>query len=267
MIRNLILTFSQAHYHGRRADNHLRCRRFDEAIESHRKATAALEDVLKAITSGKIVESIRLQRDYHLKKIELIHLKRKQYEIYKTAVEHERLKNESIVDSHPFKDSTCDLQIAIYKTLEEADSLLAALKKKQKQNAVEEGAACEAIETESEKNNENVLDDLQSINHELHILIFNLMSKVDESNHDMESMRERLKGLDKDNKNASQRLPASKSSSKSSIKSDESGVERMSRRCSVTGDERKIVLPESSELPPLELPEFDYSTYDEQGQE
>lgn len=246
----------------------MRCRRFDDAIDSHRKATAALEDVLKAITTGKIVESIRLQRDYHLKKIELIILKKRQYEIYKTAVEHERLKNEGGVESLPMKDGTCDLQIAIYKTLEEADGLLATLKKSRSTNESNKATDAADKQTETEtKNDDVVMDDLQSLNHELHILIFNLMSKVDESAHEVESMRERLKGVDKDSKSASQRLPTSKSSSKSSIKSDESGVERLSRRCSVSGEERKIVLPESSELPPLELPEFDYSNFDEQNHE
>lgn len=200
-----------------------------------------------------------------MKKIELINLKKKQYEIYKTAVEHERVKNDNVVENHPLKDSTCDLQIAIYKTLEEADSLLAALKGKHNQGETTVSPEVAVVkQTDTVRNNGNELDDLQTLNHELHILIFNLMSKVDESNHEMETMRERLKGVDKDNKNTSQRLPASKSSSKSSIKSDESGVERLSRRCSVTGEERKIVLPESSELPPLELPEFDYSTYDDE---
>lgn len=42
-------------------------------------------------------------------------------------------------------------------------------------------------------------------------------------------------------------------------KSDGSPTLTEQRRDSISGEERKIVLPDSSDLPPLELPEFDYN--------
>lgn len=105
--------------------------RFDEAIESHRKAANALDEALQITTSNaKVLESIKLQRDFHMKHIELVRLKKAQYEKYKLAIEQQRLKNNDFLEQRMVKDrieSVCDLQIAIFKALEESDILLETL--------------------------------------------------------------------------------------------------------------------------------------------
>lgn len=256
----------------------MRCRRFDDAIESHKKAVTALEDALAAAANNsKAMESVRLQRDFHLKRLDLIRLKKKQYESYKTAIEYQRLRTIEPQISKARLESTCDLQIAIYKTLEESDSVLEAIngRKSDEQtnasgdddmNKSTSGAEGDVQKTDGESNS-SLVSDLQTLNHQLHILVFNLMSKMDESHNEMESLRDRVKMLEKE-RGGPLRSPvfAKIATNKMEHKSDETSAERQSRRCSITGEERKIVLPETSDFPPLELPEFDYSSFGKENE-
>lgn len=261
----------QAHFHSRRADSHLRHLKFDDAIESHRKAAAAFDETLQmSANNSKVLESIKLQRDFQLKHIEFVRLKRAQYDKYKLAVEQQRLKNASFLEQRLANDrieSVCDLQMSIFKTLEESDSLLDSLKSKSTSTAVDAVDKIGGIKVSVENTNEvkikrtksdiSIIDDVQTLHHQLHILLFNLISRVDESSHELEGLRDRIKSLEKVRRH--QRETSVLTSNKSS--SDESPTlsERENRRSSLTGEERKIFLPESSDLPPLELPVFDYN--------
>lgn len=261
----------QAHFHSRRADSHLRHLKFDDAIESHRKAAAALDETLQMSTNNsKVLESIKLQRDFQLKNIEFVRLKRAQYDKYKLAVEQQRLKNASFLEQRLANDrieSVCDLQMSIFKTLEESDSLLDSLKSKSISTDVDADDNIGGIKVSVENTNVvkikrtksdiSIIDDVQTLHHQLHILLFNLISRVDESSHELEGLRDRVKSFEKVRRH--QRKTSVPTSNKSS--SDESPTlsERENRRGSGTGEELKIFLPESSDLPPLELPEFDYN--------
>lgn len=223
--------------------------------------------------NAKIVESIKLQRDFQLKNIELVRLKKAQYEKYKLAMEQQRLKNASFLEQRMAKDrieSVCDLQMSIFKTLEESDSLLESLSGKigtlllgnHEDNADGIKVTVEntnEVKLKKTKSDNSTIDEMHTLNHQLHILVYNLVSRVDESSHEVDVLRDRVKSLEKErNHQRKASLPISnKSSSDSSSKTDESPTEN--RRSSVTGEERKIVLPESSDLPPLELPDFDYN--------
>lgn len=264
----------QAHYHSRKADNHLRCRRFDDAIESHKKAANALDDALTATAANsKASESIRLQRDFHMKRIDLIRLKKKQYESYKTAIEYQRLKTIEPQISKARLESTCDLQIAIYKTLEEANGLLETLGGQQKSNDelthIPDDSHAQSNDgrtnTTDTKNDGTKFNDLHALNHQLHILVFNLMSKMDETNNEIESLRDRVKMLEKE-RGGPLRSPVNAKLAATAANNVEQRSGESSRRGSITGEERKIILPESSDFPPLELPEFDYNSYDKENE-
>lgn len=210
-----------------------------------------------------------------MKNIELVRLKKVQYEKYKAAIEQQRQKNSSFLEQRAVKDRTgnvCDLQISIFKTLEESDSLLDLLSGKRTvarksvdndSNALADGTDASAENTnatkpKNTKSDSSIVDDMHSLNHQLHILVFNLVTRIDESSHELEVLRDRIKLLEK-NENQCQRRPSvNKSLSESSNKTDEEH-EHENQRISLSGEERTIVLPESSELPPLELPEFDYN--------
>lgn len=289
----------QAHYHSRKADNHLRYRRFDDAVDSHQKAANALDEALHSTSLPKAIESIKLQRDFHIKHIELIRLKKQQYERYKLAVEHQRQKNADFLAQRNAKDrleTACDLQISIYKTLEESDVLLGALSKIRRLSAsskdsdsarsvdaamdesktvsIENSAEVKMGTTKKAKDETAIIDELHTLNHQLHILVYTLVSRVDETSQESEGLREKIKTIEKE-KIVQRVQPMSKASDSSGVvtaaklddltaKAPHGTPEReLSRRCSITGEERKIILPDSSELPPLELPEFDYSSFDE----
>lgn len=250
-------------------------------MESHRKAATALDETLQACTNNpKIIESIKLQRDFQWKNIELVRMKKAQYEKYKLAVEQQRLKNASFLEQRIAKDrieSVCDLQMSIFKTLEESDTLLDSLSGKpspaRSSSYIESGGLGDGIKPSAENNIENklkrtksdnsLIDDMHTLNHQLHILVYNLVNRIDESSHELEVLRDRVKTLEKErNHQRKTSLQISnKSSLEASTKAEESPTlsERENRRNSLTGEERKIVLPESSDLPPLELPDFDYN--------
>lgn len=183
-------------------------------------------------------------------------------------MDQQRLKNASFLEQRLAKgrvENVCDLQISIFKTLEETDSLLDSLSEKRSPGRVsfENGTIAESVDEvklQRTKSESSVIEDMHSLNHQLHILVYNLVTRLDESSHELEVLRDRIKNLDKERNH--QRKPSlqisNKSSSDSSTKTDGSPT-LSEHRNSVTGEERKIVLPESSDLPPLELPDFDYN--------
>lgn len=269
----------------------MRYRRFDDAVESHQRAASSLEEALHSTSLPKAIESIKLQREFHLKHIELIRLKKQQYERYKLAVEHQRLKNADFLEQQNVKDrieTACDLQIAIYKTLEESDILLESLGNcrklsgsgkdsdsvKSAEVAMDDSRTV-SIEnvgevkmgTKKAKDEAGVVDELHTLNHQLHILIYTLVSRLEESSQESEGLREKIKSIEKE-KIIQRVQPMNKVQGGEALKVERAKAvlgtpeREISRRCSITGEERKIILPETSDLPPLELPEFDYSNFD-----
>lgn len=251
--------------------------RFDEAIDSHQKAVKALNETLHGCTNNaKIFESIKLQRDFQLKNIELVRLKKTQYDKYKTAIEQQGQKNVSFLEQRIVKDGNiCDLQMSIFKTLEESDTLLDLLVGKRSSSDTQHNALIGGSDSVSDNTNVNkptvtksedtIIEDMHTLNHQLHILVFNLVNRIDDSTHELDDLRDQIKALEK-NDRPCQRKPSSaintnKPLSESSSKTDESPTysEQENQRVLISGEERKIVLPESSDLPPLELPEFDYN--------
>lgn len=276
-IAGFLFSLDQAHYHGRRADSHLRHLRFDDAIESHRKAAAALDEALQSPpnSNSKMLESIKLQRDFHMKHIELVRLKKVQHEKLKMAVEQQRIKNVDLLEQRAAKErlvDVCDLQIAIFKALEDTDSLLDTLNGSMKRANLSADASdtsntdhddTKKSDDENQSNGDATIDEMHRLNTQIHVLVYNLVHRVDESTQEMEALRDRIKILEKERSQSRQvSLGASNKSSSESIRTDESPTLsdcNDTRRNSVSGEERKIVLPESSDLPPLELPEFDYN--------
>lgn len=240
-----------------------------------------MDEAFQITNVPKAIESIKLQRDFHLKHIELIRLKKQQYEKYKLAVEQQRIKNADIHEQRTVKnriETTCDLQIAIYKTLEESDSLIETLNSNRSSgkklsadgdnSSLNESKTTVCIENVGEvkmgikklKSENCVVDELHTLNHQLHILVYNLVSRMDESNYEMEKLSERVKLLEKEKNIKSTQSSTEVKDTNGPANPNERGK---GRRSSFTGEERKIILPDSSDLPPLELPEFDYSNFDE----
>lgn len=81
----------QAHFHERRAENHLKRNRFDEAVEHLKKTVELLEKAMTQTTIPNNIESLTLQRDYHIKYQRRILLMKDEYH-QRLALHQERLK-------------------------------------------------------------------------------------------------------------------------------------------------------------------------------
>lgn len=122
-----------AHQQHRRAEAHLRCRRFDEAIQCHKEASRLLEEAMKLTKVAKALESMTLQRDYHIQQENIIKMKANYYEKHLKTTEGNphKIINEVDLQEHSKRDHhSHTLQAEIYRKMEEADSLLQILLKR-----------------------------------------------------------------------------------------------------------------------------------------
>jgi hypothetical protein len=138
-------------------------------------------------------------------------MKKCQYEKYKKAISHQKQANPQqmaiVLDRI---ETTNDLQIAIIKTIDESDSLLEGLLKK-------DG---------SDETKAPIADELKNLNSQLHILVYNLTTQMEEILAENESL---------------------KSSLNNTVDKKESTTEELAAESEIEPD-----------LPPLELPTFDF---------
>nr|CAH7754712.1 unnamed protein product [Callosobruchus chinensis] len=74
-------SLNKAHQQQRRAEALLRQRKYDECIECHRQAILQLTEASKMTENPRSLESIRLQKIYHEKQIDLMRAKKSQAQI------------------------------------------------------------------------------------------------------------------------------------------------------------------------------------------
>lgn len=68
----IVYTLFQAHREDRRAQQHLKCGRFDEAVKCHQLAANYLEDAITVTSSPRALESLSLQREFHLRQLHIV---------------------------------------------------------------------------------------------------------------------------------------------------------------------------------------------------
>ncbi|KAL0269497.1 UNVERIFIED_CONTAM: hypothetical protein PYX00_007206 [Menopon gallinae] len=124
----------QAHFYDRRASAYARKFLFDEAIECHSAACQELEKSYKLTSNSKAVESIKLQHEYHKKQKDFLRLKKLQYHTYKEALRVQKEAMSRIMKARGARENESEndsqgatLKKAIFRTIEEADSLLELL--------------------------------------------------------------------------------------------------------------------------------------------
>jgi len=192
----------------------LRYRRFDDAIESHQKAAEFLEESFKIVTISKSLESLKLQRDYHLKQKELIQIKKNQFDKYRKAIELQKQKaattdTVNAISSKDKMEASCQIQMAIYKAIESADSLLDFLSTRNTSDVESLKSIEESEEVNTEmigdtitlgikkpKDESVVIEELRTLNQQLHILVYQLVTQLDESVQETEALREKVKVLE-----------------------------------------------------------------------
>lgn len=237
-----------AHVQGRKAEYYTKHRRYDEAIDSHRRVVLNLDEALKiSPPSAVILESLQLQRKYHIKQVEFLRHKKQQHERYMKALEYQRRRNPEFLAQQMEKiEKYNELQIAIYHNLDDTDSLLEALKTR----IVSQEAA-------GSDKKASAVDDLISLNHSLHVLVHRMAQNFDESATENEILKEKLSFYEKEKEN----YPALTTGKAAADK----GKGERSPSLETGRDALEAIDYHSEELPalaPLELPTFDLSGFE-----
>ncbi|XP_055541725.1 uncharacterized protein LOC129727695 [Wyeomyia smithii] len=240
-----------AHVYGRKAEHYAKHRRFDEAVESHRRAVSNLDEALKiSPPSNVILESLQLQRRYHIKQAEFLRHKKQQHERYMKALEYQRRRNpEYLVQQMEKMEKVNKLQVAIYRNMDETDALLEILGKP--------AANLDGANIADERTVPGAVEELISLNHSLHLLIHRMVQNLDEVSTENETLRERLNLYEKENENhpatvAAGRKGFADAGRDPSLETGRDALEAMDYH-------------HSEELPvlaPLELPAFDLSGFE-----
>ncbi|GAB0098468.1 nuclear receptor-binding factor 2 [Sergentomyia squamirostris] len=226
-----------AHRYARRAEAHFRYKRFDEAIECHRQVIEQLHNAIRLATVDKTVVSLQLQREYHIKQIEFLTMRKVQFEKYRKAIEQEK--------SGEFweqKEKTRSLQTELFKAIENSDSLLAGLLTKAQKSTVE--------------NLPEALKELQSFNRQIQLLSHSLADQLDGCIIDADVLREKIRAEMAPKEEESEDRDGSSVKSMSPEKQVYKTVESLDN---ILQDLNEI--QELPNLPPLQLPNFDYSTF------
>lgn len=159
-------------------------------MQCHHNAAELLLDAMKSTTSSVALESITLQHSYHLKQKDLIKNRKEQYSRVKKTLNN--LKEISKDPKVLCNDNT-KIQVAIYKNINEADSLLDILCNKDKAKSLEpvEGKTLA-------KSQETVIEELQTLNQNLHSLVEQLVTQVEVLKDENVNLKERVNFLEKE---------------------------------------------------------------------
>lgn len=190
-----------AHQQHRRAEAHLKNHRYDEAMQCHQSAAELLVDAMKLTTSTLALESITLQHSYHLKQKDLIKYKKEQYVRVKKAMDTiKRLGKEPIsnLQGHDY----AQLQIAIYRAINETDSLLHILRTTDETS--ETGTSEEILTKDvvdgkrTEKTQATAVEELTILSQNLHSLVEQLVLQVEVLKDENATLKEKVNYLEKE---------------------------------------------------------------------
>lgn len=238
-----------------------------------------------------------MQRDYHLKQQDVIRVKKEQFENYKKAYENQRKRMANAFPNNEFEDKqeneSTSLQIAIYKTMEEADSLLELLFRRgigsdsdslksdiSSADTDDRVVAIDTIDGESSSSNNNapvgtkrpkdenmVIEELRTLNQQLHTLVYQLVTQLDASAREGDALRARVKYLESERlkhvdiiTQHSAAEPATRNNNLRVITDSSGGTSPyVFSPCSELSPDaiENMTLPT---LTPLELPTFDFSS-------
>lgn len=182
-----------------------------ESLKYLEKCIECLDQSLAQTTSPKAIESIKLQRNHHIKQRDLVlhHCEKyKKIEKKKQNLVNSQF-NERIIYSNK-------IQLDLFENIDSTDTLLEELKKSvpESQTAVE----------------------LQQVNSQLNVLLYQLITHLDETIQENDTLKEKLKSFETDLK-----------SKTNERRNDMDGIQ----------DEIRLSPVEAEEFAPLDLPVFD----------
>ncbi|XP_047519234.1 nuclear receptor-binding factor 2-like [Pieris napi] len=185
---------NKAHQQHRRAEALLKNNKYDDAMQCHHNAAELLLDAMKSTSSSVALESITLQHSYHLKQKDLIQSKKEQYVRVKKAMDiFKNMSKDSQINA-PGEPSK--VQVAIYKNLNESETLLHELSTNQDAGEIKDFA--KLSEGKAEKSQKIVIEELQTLNHSLHSLVEQLVLQVEVLKDENMTLKERVNFLEKE---------------------------------------------------------------------
>lgn len=192
----------QAHYQQRRAEVNLRHRKYDDAIECHQAAVKHLEEALNYATVPRSIESLKLQRDFHIKQQDIIRIK-KEHENYQKAIENQRrLMQTTYANDYEDKQGNELMSIQIQLKIKEQDTLLQFLLQRDTPDSdVVDGESSSSNSVvitgrKCPKNDNTIIEELRILNQQLHSLVYQLVTQLDASSREAELLRARVKYLE-----------------------------------------------------------------------
>ncbi|XP_029039492.1 nuclear receptor-binding factor 2-like isoform X2 [Osmia bicornis bicornis] len=205
-----------AHERQRRAEALLHEGRFEEAAKCHETVASLLGEAHAQLESGFVhlktsnlssqtppavitsfhslitLESLALQRDYHKRQAAVVRMKQAQYEEYKATLENQKReilckqapkqleKDTGELTSDKFDGS---LRQAIYRTIEEQDSLLTLISLP---NNEDKGF-------KHPKDTGTVIEELKTVNCQLRCLVGSLLSQLETKEAEVRQLTEQLR--------------------------------------------------------------------------
>lgn len=98
-------------------------KKFDDCIECHKQAVECLQEANNLTENSKSIESLKLQKEYHQKAIDVVRMKKRQYQVEQTRKIFHGQRKVSL-SSSDIDSTQGDLESEIYKTIELHDSLI-----------------------------------------------------------------------------------------------------------------------------------------------
>lgn len=259
----------------------MRYRRYDEAIQCHERAAEFLQEALNLTTSVKAVESIHLQCEYHRKQKELALFKKEQFENLKKNIEKQKLKMARFNQADLKDVNSGSLHTAINKTMDEADSIVELLYKRNVKNdldslgdndSIDNGVVkCMISDTllvsglKEPKSDNIVIEELQIVNQQLRKFINQLLNQLEVSTQETKDLKLKVASLESERN----RYLEQQHNSQPSPQTVQIIPPMMTDSISDSfpfiftpcidlspGDEDR----ELPQLPPLEMPDFDFES-------
>ncbi|KAJ1526335.1 hypothetical protein ONE63_009484 [Megalurothrips usitatus] len=268
---------NRAHREDRRAQQHLKSGRFEEAVRCHQLAAKFIDDAITVTSTPRALESLNLQKEFHLRQLQIVELKKAQLRVLKEAIEtkrkmiaHMREKNR---DGEQKGQEPKNLQTAIYKTMQEADSLLIELlggatsdeptAKVTNQDTSDQDSTptLNPLGSKHPKEDRVVIEELHTLNNQLRDLINALMIQLDESERENKALRVRIVELESELVRSNQAHDSAGEPVGLQVITDSTGgnfspfVLSPVSQLSPDGAEPRELPP----LAPLEMPKFDYN--------
>lgn len=177
------------------------------------------------MTMPKVLESLRLQKQFHTKQIDMIIIRREQHE--KCLAAQQILEQGNVFRNN--LDDSRQVQMELFKSLDNAEKVVEVLEQKTLSTANRE--ASEFLS--------KLFDDLKLLNQQSMVLVNRLVTQLDSRINENEDLRDALQ--------------------ENNVKSDETIRGRAEKKLSKEDSDPE--LHKLEELAPLELPSFDFNTF------